>query len=372
MKPAQNVLAPDWCECSNIDMNLFEDATALLDNLSTAILLFDTDKRLHSINAAGEDLLSTSKRAVCGQMIDELFIDFPLLDAMTECLKSDQPFTERDVELRISTEHTIIVDCAITPLPKSIFSNGAVFECINVDRNRRITREEDIMARHQATSALIRGMAHEIKNPLGGLRGAAQLLERELETEDLKEYTGIIISEADRLRKLIDRILGPSDAPILRQINIHEVLEHIRSLVDAETPDQINIERDYDPSLPDMMADRDQLIQALLNIVRNAVQSVGDHGTITLKTRAERQFTMGNQRHKLVVRIDIIDDGPGIPEELRETIFYPMVTGRAEGTGLGLSIAQTLIHRHHGFIDFDSTPGQTTFTTWLPLEAKNS
>ena len=372
MKPAQDVLAPNWCECSNIDMNLFEDAPALLDNLSTAILLFDTDKRLHSINAAGEDLLSTSKRAVCGQMIDELFMEFPLLEAMTECLKSGQPFTERDVELQISVDQTIIVDCAITPLSGSIRSSGLIFECINVDRNRRITREEGITARHQATSALICGMAHEIKNPLGGLRGAAQLLEQELETDDLKEYTGIIISEADRLRKLIDRILGPSDAPILRRINVHEILEHIRSLVDAETSDQITLERDYDPSLPEMMADSDQLIQALLNIVRNAVQAVGKQGTITLKTRSERQFMISNQRHKLVVQIDIIDDGPGIPEELRETVFYPMVTGRAEGTGLGLSIAQTLIHRHNGFIDFTSSPGQTTFTAWLPLETENS
>ena len=372
MKSSEIVLAPKWCGCSNNDMEFFEDTAALLDNLSTAILLFDTDKRLQSINAAGEDLLSTSKRAVCGQMIDELFIEFPLLDSMTECLKSGQPFTERDVELQITADQTIIVDCALTPLSESVNSDGVVFECINVDINRRITREESIMARHQATSALIRGMAHEVKNPLGGIRGAAQLLEKELDSDELKEYTGIIISEADRLRKLIDRILGPSDAPIMRSINIHEILEHIRSLVDAETSDQIRIERDYDPSLPDMVGDQDQLIQAFLNIVRNAIQSVGDQGTITLRSRAERQFMIGNQRHKLVVRVDVIDDGPGIPEELRETIFYPMVTGRADGTGLGLSIAQTLIHRHNGFIDFESSPGQTTFTIWLPLETRNS
>lgn len=349
---------------------LFEDSATLLENLSTAILLFDADKRLVSINPAGEDLLSASRRAVCGQTIDELFIDFPLYEAISEALKSGQPFTERDVELQMSSEHSMIVDCAITPFSENMQSNGVIFECINVDRNRRITREEDIMARHQATSILIRGMAHEIKNPLGGLRGAAQLLERELTTDDLKEYTGIIISEADRLRKLIDRILGPSDAPILRLTNIHEILEHIRTLVDAETSDQITIERDYDPSLPELMCDRDQLIQALLNIVRNAIQSVGEQGKIIFKTRAERQFTISNHRHKLVVRVDIIDDGPGIPDELRETIFYPMVTGRAEGTGLGLSIAQTLIHRHNGFIDFSSTPEQTTFTSWLPLETE--
>ncbi len=348
---------------------LYENSSTLLENLSTAILLFDADKRLISINPAGEDLLSTSRRAICGQSIDELFIDFPLSEALTEAIKAGQPFTERDVELHMSSEHRIVVDCAITPFSENSQSNGVIFECINVDRNRRITREEGIMARHQATSALIRGMAHEIKNPLGGLRGAAQLLERELPTDELKEYTGIIISEADRLRKLIDRILGPSDAPILRPTNIHEILEHIRTLVDAEASNKINFHRDYDPSLPEIRCDRDQLIQALLNIVRNAIQSVGNQGNITLKTRAERQFTISNQRHKLVVRIDVIDDGPGILKELRETIFYPMVTGRAEGTGLGLSIAQTLIHRHHGFLDFDSSPNRTIFTTWLPLEA---
>ena len=204
MKSSEILLAPKWCGCSNNDMEFFEDTAALLDNLSTAILLFDTDKRLQSINAAGEDLLSTSKRAVCGQSIDELFVEFPLIEAMAECLKSGQPFAERDVELQITADQTIIVDCALTPLSESIKSSGVVFECINVDINRRITREESIMARHQATSALIRGMAHEVKNPLGGLRGAAQLLEKELDSDELKEYTGIIISEADRLRKLID------------------------------------------------------------------------------------------------------------------------------------------------------------------------
>lgn len=371
MKPSQNSLAPSWCECSNIDMNLLEDTSIFLDNLSTAILIFDAEKRLYTINSAGEDLLSTSKRAITGYSIDELFINFPLMPAMCEALKSGQPFTERDIELQISPAQSIIVDCAITPFPTNSGSTGVIFECINVDRHRRISREEDIMARHQATSALIRGMAHEIKNPLGGLRGAAQLLERELENGDLKEYTSIIISEADRLRILIDRILGPSDAPILHILNIHEVLEHIRTLVSAETSDQIIIDRDYDPSLPNLMADKDQLIQALLNILRNAVQSVGEKGNILLRTRAERQFMIGNQRHKLVVRIDVIDDGPGIPEELQETIFYPMVTSRAEGTGLGLSIAQTLIHKHKGFIDFESSPGHTIFTTWLPLEEKS-
>ncbi len=353
-------------------MNLIEETTSLIDNLSTAILIFDSEKRLNSVNAAGEDLLSMSKRTINGLHIEELFIDFPLIEAMSDCFTLGQSFMERDIELRISSDQNIIVDCSLTPLSDSTLPKGVVLECINVDRNHRITREGDVLVRYQATSTLIRGMAHEIKNPLGGLRGAAQLLERELDSDELKEYTGIIISEADRLRKLIDRILGPSDDPIIQSINIHEVLEHIRHLVDAETSDQITVVQDYDPSLPNISADRDQLIQAFLNIVRNAVQAIGDEGTITLKTRVERQFTIANKRHKSMVKVDVIDNGPGIPKALKETIFYPMVTGRADGTGLGLSIAQALIHRHDGLINFESSVGQTTFTIWIPLEIEKN
>lgn len=349
-------------------MNQFKNTASLLENLTTALLLFDDNLCLVAINSAGEGLLSSSKRSVCNLNIEDLFTDFPLLVPMREAIKSGQPYTERDVHLQINPEQSIIVDCAVTPLTNSSKSSGVLFECISVDRHHRLTREEDIMARHQATSALIRGMAHEIKNPLGGIRGAAQLLERELDSDRLKEYTSIIIDEADRLRKLIDRILGPSNAPCMNMLNIHEILEHVRSLVSAEASEQIEFIQDYDPSLPDTLADRDQLIQAVLNIVKNAVQAVGDKGTICLRTRAERQFTIGNKRHKLVLRVDIIDDGPGITDELKESIFYPMVTGRAEGTGLGLSIAQTLIQRHKGFVDFESTLGHTIFTIWLPLE----
>ncbi|MFK8069241.1 MAG: nitrogen regulation protein NR(II) [Gammaproteobacteria bacterium] len=353
-------------------MNLIEDTKNLIDNLSTAVLVFDSKIHLNSVNAAGEDLLSMSQRTLNGLHVDELFIDFPLTEAMSDCFASGQHFTERDVELRISPDQSIVVDCSLTPLSDSTLPRGVVLECINVDRNNRISREGDILARYQATSALIRGMAHEIKNPLGGLRGAAQLLERELESEDLKEYTGIIIYEADRLRKLIDRILGPNDAPVFETVNIHKILEHIRNLLEAETSDRIIIVQDYDPSLPNIEGDQDQLIQAFLNIVRNAVQAIGDEGSITLKTRVERQFTIENKRHKLMARVDVIDNGSGIPEDLQETIFYPMVTGRAEGTGLGLSIAQTLIHRHNGLIDYETSAEQTTFTVWIPLEIENN
>lgn len=350
-----------------MNMIQLKDTNHLLENLTTAVLMFNDELRLSSINAAGENLLSSSKRAILNTHLEELLPDFPLIDPIRRALSMGQPYTERDVHMNISPEKTVVVDCAITPLNNARRSPGVIMECLSVDRHHRLTREEDITARHQATSALIRGMAHEIKNPLGGLRGAAQLLERELDSDDLKEYTGIIINEADRLRKLIDRILGPSNAPSMDLVNIHEILEHVRSLVHAETSDCVKILQDYDPSLPNLMADKDQLIQATLNIVRNAVHAVGKDGQVTIRTRAARQCTIGNKRHKLVLRVDIIDNGPGIPEQLKETIFYPMVTGRADGTGLGLSIAQTLIQRHKGFIDFESIPGETTFTLWLPL-----
>jgi two-component system nitrogen regulation sensor histidine kinase GlnL len=215
---------------------------------------------------------------------------------------------------------------------------------------------------------MLRGLAHEIKNPLGGLRGAAQLLARELPTKELKEYTGVIISEADRLQKLVNRILGPNKMPKKEPVSIHEVLEHVRSLLLAEAPEGIRIQRDYDPSIPDINADRDQLIQALLNIMRNAVEAMHGDGDIKLRTRVIRKFTIGQKQQNLVAQIQVIDNGPGIPQEILEQIFFPMVTSRAEGTGLGLAIAQSLIQQHNGIIECKSKPGRTEFSIYIPIE----
>jgi len=231
----------------------------------------------------------------------------------------------------------------------------------------RISREENQLAQQEATQKILRGLAHEVKNPLGGLRGAAQLLERQLDSEDLKEYTRVIIDEADRLQKLVNRILGPNNLPNKRSINIHHVLEHIRSLLMAEGEQHTDIQRDYDPSIPDLAADSDQLIQALLNIARNACQALDDEGSITFRTRIERKYTIGKHRHDLVARVEIIDNGPGIPADMQDKIFFPMVTGRAEGTGLGLSITQSLIQQHDGLIEVNSVPGRTVFTVLLPI-----
>ena len=219
----------------------------------------------------------------------------------------------------------------------------------------------------------MRGLAHEIKNPLGGIRGAAQLLARELPDEGLRDYTNVIIEEADRLRNLVDRMLGSNKLPSLAMTNIHEVLERVASLIEAEAQGSITLVRDYDPSIPDLLIDREQLIQAVLNIVRNALQALSAQsdlrlGRISLRTRTLRQFTIGHTRHRLVVKMEIIDNGPGIPPALQETIFYPMVSGRPDGTGLGLAITQNIISQHQGLIECESHPGHTVFSIFLPLD----
>ena len=260
------------------------------------------------------------------------------------------------------------MNCTVLPLHHFEARAELLVELHQVDQQLRITREEHLLSQHQATQALIRGLAHEIKNPLGGLRGAAQLLEAELPDPGLREYTRIIIDEADRLQTLMNRMLGPNRMPQPRAVNIHHVLEHVRGLLLAESPGGPRILRDYDPSLPEIRADQDRLVQALLNIARNGVAAAGKDGDLTLRTRALRQFTIGTKRHRLVMRVEVEDNGPGVPEELRDRIFFPMVSGHRGGTGLGLPIAQELINQHGGLIECNSRPGQTQFLVYLPLE----
>jgi two-component system, NtrC family, nitrogen regulation sensor histidine kinase GlnL len=233
-----------------------------------------------------------------------------------------------------------------------------------LDQQLRQAREERMVFEQQTNRELIRNLAHEIKNPLGGLRGSAQLLERELDRPELREYTQVIIKEADRLQALMDRMLTPHRAPRIEPLGIHEVLERVRSLVSAEFAG-IEIERDYDPSLPELIGDREQLIQALLNIARNAAQAGAKR--IVLRTRAVRQITILRQRFKLALELQVIDDGPGVPEEIQDRIFSPLVSGREGGSGLGLSLAQTFIQYHQGVIEFESRPGRTTFRIVLPI-----
>ncbi len=347
----------------------------ILDNLNSAVLLFDERKRLIYINPGGEMLFGVSARKVVGTAAGEL-LDCPshvVEDILNRALQTGQPFTERAMRLPLAGDRAITVDCTVSPLDEPAAKREILVEIEQVGRQLRISREERRLAQHQVTRALVRGLAHEIKNPLGGLRGAAQLLARELPDPALQEYTHIIIEEADRLQNLVNRMLGPNRLPQKRLVNLHQMMERVHSLIEAElapskADDGIRLVRDYDPSIPLLIADADQLIQALLNIVRNALQALDGKGEIILRTRVQRQYTIGHKRHKLVVCIDVIDNGPGISDELREALFFPMVTSRPDGTGLGLSIAQSLVNQHGGLIECTSRPGETTFSVLIPLE----
>lgn len=341
----------------------------ILDNLTTAVLLLDEDLRIDYINAAGEILFEVSANHIMRQPMRELLMGGAAIeDSLRRSRESGHPYTERELELRLANTRAITVDMTVTPLYEYTGRCEILLETTRVDRHLRIAREESLIAQNNNTRLLMRGMAHEINNPLGGLRGAAQLLDAELENETLREYTHVIIGEADRLQSLLSRMLGPTAPPARRRLNIHEVVERVRKLIEAEAPQSVAIVRDYDPSIPDISGDSDQLIQSLLNLTRNALQAVDGKGCITLQTRTQRRFTIGTRMHKLVVKINVIDDGPGILPEMRENIFYPMVTSRAEGTGLGLPIAQSIVNQHGGLIECSSQPGQTQFSIILPLE----
>jgi two-component system nitrogen regulation sensor histidine kinase GlnL len=258
-----------------------------------------------------------------------------------------------------------IVDCRVSPI--SIENATLLVEITDVTRRNQISRENALLIQHGAGRQMIRQLAHEIKNPLGGIRGAAQLLARQLDEGELHEYTDVVISETDRLAGLVDTLLGPGGPPKKKPANVHELLEYVVRIIEAEDNRQLSIRRDYDPGLPDIDLDRDQMVQAFLNLVRNAVAALDGHGSITLRSRAVTNFTIGATRHRVIASIEIEDDGPGIPADLQDSVFYPLVTSRPEGTGLGLPAAQELISRHGGLIEFESRPGRTVFLVRIPL-----
>ncbi|MSR14016.1 MAG: PAS domain-containing protein [Gammaproteobacteria bacterium] len=349
---------------------LARDAASLLNHLATAVVVFDAELRVTDANLTAETLLATSAAKLRGISAERLFpFDESFRNAWAEVLRDGRTFTERNISLlRINQEH-ISVECSVSPWWRAGASPaGVILEMSSNERQHRLHAEENRLLQNQISTTLMQGLAHEVKNPLGGIRGAAQLLERELDDPRQREYTQIIIGEADRLRKLVDRMLGPRGQLQLANHNIHEILEHVRQVVEIEINACIYLHRDYDPSLPDFFVDRDLLVQAYLNLVRNAVQAVNGHGgNITLRTRAQRQLTLGNVLHRLVLRTDIEDDGPGIDPALGDSIFFPMVSGRADGSGLGLPIAQSLVQRHGGLIEFSTGPAKTVFTVWIPV-----
>lgn len=345
------------------------DYQFIVGNLSNAVIVTDESLRLCYLNPSAEQLFGISLKRVKGEKVQSLLpAAEQFVTALNRCLTNGAQFTSREMVLRLpDQDKRITVDCSITNVADNQGNFHLLVEMQQIDRMLRIAREEELLAQQTAIKVLARGLAHEVKNPLGGLRGAAQLLERELPNSDLKEYTCIIIEEADRLQKLVDHMLGPKQLQNRTQVNIHEVLEHVRQLSLVEAGDTLKIERDYDPSIPPIYIDRDQFVQVLLNLTKNARQALKDQGQIRYATRTLRQFTIGKERYRLVLKIDVTDNGPGIPPELIQQIFYPMVTGRAEGTGLGLSIAQTIVGQHGGLIECQSQPGQTVFSILIPL-----
>lgn len=340
----------------------------ILAHLNESILLFNRDLELIYINGAGEILLADSEKHLLGLNANTLFKSSgsSLLIDLQQCLNLEEPLIDREIKF-VRLNQARQVNISATPLFHNNHVNEILVEIQQVDRQLRISKEEQLFTQQNISRLLAKGLAHEIKNPLGGIRGAAQLLEIELNNEDLKEYTQIIIQESDRLKALMDKMLGPKKPSKKELLNIHEVLERVRNLVSSEANHNIIIKTDYDPSIPDLKADKNQLIQVVLNIVQNAVQAMHHKGVITLKSRVLRQLTIGRKLYKLTAKIDISDDGPGINNEIMNQVFYPMVSSRAEGTGLGLSIAQSLIHQHNGFIECESEPGNTIFSILLPL-----
>ncbi|MEE9927046.1 nitrogen regulation protein NR(II) [Microvirgula aerodenitrificans] len=342
---------------------------ALLD---TAVLAVNREGAILHANPAAENLLALGSRELVRHTLSSLFVNAqPLMRGLATAVDNDVSFTEHDLTLDTTNQLHLHLYCSLTPID----ANGAaaLLELRPIDQQIRIANEERLLIQQQANRELIRNLAHEIKNPLGGIRGAAQLLALELDDRpDLTEYLDVIRNEALRLQSLVDRLLAPNRRHVQDDVNIHEVLERVRSLLLAEYPDGLHVLRDYDISLPMLTADKEQLIQIVLNIVKNAAQAMAGHGTIRLKTRIARQVTLARRRYALALELQIIDDGPGIPPDLRDHVFYPLVTGRAEGTGLGLTLAQTFVHQHQGTIEFESRPGRTCFTVLLPFLEKSA
>ena len=340
-------------------------AFAGLDLLSSAVILLDAGLVIQYMNPAAENLFAISARQLLRRPLAQLLGEPPgLAAALDNALANNWSYTGQNLTTHRHGAEPLHLDCTVTPVEAG--NIRLLLEFRHIDQQLKTEREERLAEQQQANRELIRNLAHEIKNPLGGIRGSAQLLERELANPQLHEYTQVIIKEADRLQELMNRLLSSHRLMQPQPLNIHDILERVRSLILAEFPDEV-VKRDYDTSLPDATGDREQLIQAILNIVRNAAQALEGRGEIILRTRAQRQATLAKRRYRLALQLQVIDNGPGIPEAIRDQLFYPLVSGREGGSGLGLTLAQNFIQQHHGSIEVDSRPGRTCFTVMLPL-----
>ena len=347
-----------------------------LDLLSSSVILLEQDLTVLYINSAAENLLAISGKSATGNRLGSV-VDCPeaLLKALDNAAAQGWSYTGQNIELLRNDGVTLHLNCTVNPAESHEHrETRLLIELWPIDQQLKATREERQIADQLASRELIRNLAHEIKNPLGGIRGAAQLLEHELNNPGLREYTQVIIKEADRLQELMKRLLSPHRPMQPGPVNIHEILERVRSLLNAEFATIVTVRREYDTSLPELVGDREQLIQAVLNIGRNAAQAIKGQagnspttGQITLRTRVARQVTLAKRRYRLALELQVIDNGPGIPDDVRERMFFPLVSGRQGGSGLGLTLAQSFIQQHQGTIDCESRPGETRFTIRLPL-----
>lgn len=349
------------------------EGAELLDTLVTGVVVLEQDFTVRYLNAAAQTLLGLSPNQALGRRITDLDRGAAALVPLFErAQQAGEGVVQRELAWPAPGATDRIFDCVVTAASVGDYGPCLLMEIEDITQHKRLTRENALLAQLGGSRLMVRQLAHEIKNPLGGLRGAAQLLERELLDPALREYTRIIINEADRLTHLLDSMLGPGRPPAKQPVNVHELLERVYHLLRSEAPATVAIERDYDPSLPALTADPNHIIQAMLNLGRNAIQALSDTGLVaprlTLRTRVAGNVGIGGRRHRLVASIQFEDNGPGVAPELRETIFYPLVSGRADGTGLGLGIAQDLVSRHGGLIEFDSAPGRTLFVIYLPMD----
>ena len=346
-------------------------AEHLLGSLTTAVIVLDERFTVKKLNSAAEGLLHVSANAVLGTLLTDLLLrNDELIASLHQAVTEAQPFTARNVKLQLPESTVEEVDLTVSNLETP---TGLLLELHPTSRINSISQGSFTDEQQITTRSLIRGLAHEVKNPLGGIRGAAQLLERALPETELREYTNVIISEADRLRDLVDRMLGPWQPMQFAPVNLIEVIERVIHLLRGEFHSDLQWQRDYDPSLPAVKGSKDQLIQAILNIARNACQALQqtERARIVFKTRVVRQFTIGSVRHRQILHLSINDNGPGIPEELIDRVFFPMISGRNEGSGLGLSISQNIVSQHGGTLQVASRPGNTEFSVYLPFSGTN-
>ena len=346
---------------------------SILESLNTAVLIVSENLVVEIMNPAAENLLGISQARAKDQSILQLFADDDdLKDILHRVLTTGDTYVN-EMRLPPTEVHAEerLVDCWVSVLTRNSGTDGLLVEMSDVTRRSKISRENTLLIQHGAGRQMVRQLAHEIKNPLGGLRGAAQLLERQLDSAELQQYTDVIICEADRLATLVETLLGPGGPPEKRPVNVHELLEYVIRVMEPEISPGIRITRDYDPGLPEIELDQDQMVQAFLNLFKNALAALEGQGKIILRSRAVMNFTIGEIRYPVVASIEFEDDGPGVTPELQHSIFYPLVTGRPDGTGLGLPVAQELISRHGGLIEFDSRPGITIFQVRVPVGAKD-